>query len=322
MAILLNNHGYDNATWKQEFAQQLPEIPLYVYPDLLKKTDRDRINYAVVWDHPKGDLQGYKNLQAIFSLGAGMEHLLEDTSLPDIPLVPLLDPIVAEDMANYALYWVMNAHRHYDDYHQQQAQQIWKPLEIKSGKEFNVTVLGLGRIGQKLVDNIHHAGFAVTAWDFKKKVFTSNIQTYAGISKLYQSIKNADVVINCLPFNAKTNGLINADFLSQMTKQSTFINISRGAVVDEADLLDALNHDAIKSAVLDVVCKEPLPQQNPLWHHPKVTITPHISGATYARNAASVIVKNIIRMENGKMPEGVFDRHRSQNVEKKQRKSK
>jgi len=61
---------------------------------------------------------------------------------------------------------------------------------------------------------------------------------------------------------------------------------------------------------LDVFCQEPLPQNHPLWNHPKVTITPHISGSTYARSAASVIVNNIKRMENGKMPEGIYDRNR------------
>lgn len=309
MAILLNNHGYDNHHWHQEFIKQLPEVPVYVYPD----THPENINYAVVWDHPKGDLQHYKNLRAIFSLGAGMEHLLGDKSLPDIPLVPLLDPIVAEDMANYALYWVMNEHRGYDTYRQQQTQKIWQPLEKKQGNQYNVTVLGLGRIGQKIVETINGAGYNVSAWDFKQKTLSeplNHVSTYAGISELYESIKNADSVICCLAASDKTLGLINADFLSQMRSDATLINVSRGVVVNEADLLDALNYGGIKGAVLDVVCEEPLAQDHSLWHHPKVTITPHISGSTYARSAAGVIVNNIKRMEKGEMPIGIYDRNR------------
>jgi len=314
MAILLNNHGYDNSQWQLEFSKQLPEMPLFVYPDTQQHLNRDQINYAVVWDHPKGDLQHYKNLKAIFSLGAGMEHLLFDEDLPDLPLVPLLDPIVAEDMANYALYWVMNIHRGYDTYRQQQTNQIWQALDNKPSSECRISVLGLGRIGQKIVDTIDHVGYRVSAWDFKEKTLASHlkhsVKTYSGISELYASIQNADIVINCLASNEKTHGIINADFLSQMSKHSTLINVSRGAIINEPDLLDALNHDGINRAVLDVFCQEPSPQNHPLWNHPKVTITPHISGSTYARSAASVIVNNIKRMENGKMPEGIYDRNR------------
>lgn len=311
MAILLNNNGYENTDWYLQLSQQLPEIPIQIYP---KITEPESIQYAAVWDHPIGDLQRYKNLRAIFSLGAGMEHLLDDESLPEVPLIPLLDPVVAEDMANYALYWVMNCHRQYDEYRHLQSNKIWQAIPIKPSSEFKVTVIGLGRIGKKLVETILGSGYQVKGWDFKLKTltqkFTENVYIHAGISELYSSIRDADVVINCLPINAKTKGLINADFLSQMPAESTLINISRGAVIDEQDLLNALNHNAIKAAVLDVFSAEPLPAEHELWQHPKVTITPHISGATYARSGASVIVNNIKRMENGEMPEGVFDRNR------------
>lgn len=311
MAILLNNNGYGNVDWQQQFSLQLPDMPVHVYPSISNKND---IRYAVVWDHPKGDLKGYQNLKAIFSLGAGMEHLLNDGNLPDVPLVPLLDPVVAVDMANYALFWVMNSHRQYSVYREQQTNQIWKSIEVKPASDFKVTVLGLGRIAQKLLQTITHAGYSASAWDFKQKELTQNylksIKKYGGVSELYTSINNADVVINCLPFNQRTKSLINTDFLAQMMPQATFINISRGAVVNEQDLFDALNNETIKSAVLDVTQVEPLSPENPLWNHPKITITPHISGATYARSGASVIVNNIKRIENGEMPEGVFDLNR------------
>ena len=103
--------------------------------------------------------------------------------------------------------------------------------------------------------------------------------------------------------------MINADFpISNDKPESTLINVSRGAVIDEADLLDALNHNQLKAAVLDVFCHEPLALRQSIMATPKSDVTPHISGATYARSAASVIVNNINRMENGEMPEGIFDR--------------
>jgi len=311
MAILLNNNGYGNDHWQQQIRRQLPSMPMHVYPEV---PDLESVHYALVWDHPKGDLLNYPNLRAVFSLGAGMEHLLTDENLPEVPLVPLLDPIVAEDMSNYGLYWVMHFHRRYAEYKAQQSQQIWQSLNIKLNSEFKVTILGLGRIAQQLAETVQGAGYQVDAWDFKAKTFLSgrmqNINIHAGISELYKSIQDRDVVINCLPINDKTEGLINADFLSQLSAHTSLVNISRGAVTNEADLLDSLNHGAINHAVLDVVNHEPLNQTHPFWDHSRVTITPHISGSTYARSGAKVIVKNIELMENGEMPEGIYDRRR------------
>ncbi len=311
MAILLNNNGYGNEHWQKHLQQQLPSMSLQLYP---KISDVESVHYALVWNHPKRDLLNYPNLRAVFSLGAGMEHLLLDDNLPNVPLVPLLDPVVAEDMANYGLYWVTHFHRRFADYKQQQNQEIWQRLEIKLISEFKVTILGLGRIAQKLAETIQYAGYQVEAWDFKTKDFPpepmNKIKTHAGIGQLYNAIRDRDVVINCLPMNDKTKGLINADFLSQLSTQTSLVNISRGGVVDESDLLDSLNHDAIKHAVLDVVNLEPLTANHPFWNHPKVTITPHISGSTYASSGAKVIVKNILLMENGEMPEGIYDMQR------------
>lgn len=306
MAILLNNSGSSNSQWQAALAELLPDMPVYTYPDV---PDPDLIQYALVWNHPQGDLQQYKNLRCILSLAAGMEHLMNDPDLPDVPMVSLGDPAMSRDMANYALYWVMDIHRDYDYYRDQQSQQSWKRIDTQMTSDFNVLVLGLGRIATLVTKTIQQAGYSVKAWDFKEKL-TDGIDTYSGIDALGDLLPRANVVVSCLALNSRSKHLIDESFLNKMNDHSAIINISRGAIVDEIALLKALNGDRLSHAVMDVFDVEPLPQDNALWVHPKVRVTPHMAGPTYARSAARVIVDNIKRIENGQDPQPIFDRSR------------
>lgn len=307
MAILLNNNSASgNVEWQKALASQLPGMPVYTYPNI---PNPEAVQYALVWNHPKGDLKRYPNLRSILSLGAGMEHLLSDPELPEVPLVSLGDPAMAREMSNYALYWVMNAHRHYPQYRSQQNNQYWQPLDVTPAERFNVVVLGLGRIACEVARTVQQAGFNVKAWDFKPKT-AEGIDTYSGMEALPALLKPVDVVICCLALNSRSEQLINAAFLKLMPRKSHLVNISRGAVVDEAALLQALDKVQISSAALDVFSAEPLPKESRLWRHPKVAITPHIAGPTQPETAVRVIAANILRMEQGELPEPVFDRSR------------
>lgn len=307
MAILLNNNcDAGNREWERLLPQYLPNLAIHCYPNI---PDPAEIHYALVWNHPVGDLQRYPNLRCVLSLAAGMEHLLCDPDLPEIPLVSLGDPAMSVEMANYALYWVINAHRYFGQYRIQQEYEQWQRLETVPAKEFNVLVLGLGRIAVKVANSVQAAGFTVDAWDFKHKP-TNNMTTHHGYENLPELLKNANVVISCLALNSRSKYLINEQFLSYMAPQSHLVNISRGDVIDESALLDALNTQRISSAVLDVCSVEPLPKDHPLWQHPKVSITPHMAGPTPVESAVRIIADNIKCIEQGIDPDPIFDRSR------------
>jgi glyoxylate/hydroxypyruvate reductase A len=306
MAILLNNSGSDNSKWEVALAELLADMPVYTYPNI---PHPEEIKYAVVWNHPQGDLKTYKNLRCVLSLAAGMEHLMNDPNLPDVPMVSLGDPAMSRDMANYALYWVMDSHRNYNQYREQQEKQHWERLETPMTSEFSVLVLGLGRIATQVAKTIQQAGFDTKSWDFKAKE-AEGLDTYSGEAALSYLLPKADVVISCLALNNNSQQLIDSKFLSQMKPNSSIINISRGGIINEEALLTALNMDHLSRAVLDVFAVEPLPEGHELWTHPKVRVTPHMSGPTNARSAAKVIVGNIQRLEYGQQPEPIFDRSR------------
>ena len=307
MAILLNNNSdAGNAEWLVALAKHLPDMPVYSYPDI---PDPDEIKYALVWNHPAGDLAKYPNLRCILSLAAGMEHLLSDSDLPDVPLVSLGDPTMSQEMANYALYWTINAQRHFDQYRTQQVNKYWQRIDVTPPEAFNVLVLGLGRIAVKVAHNIQGAGFNVEAWDFKEK-HADKIQSHHGIEALPDLLKSVNVVIICLALNSRSKHLIDEKFLRMMSPHSHLINISRGDIVDEKALMNALDKLKISSAALDVMSVEPLPKDHRLWRHPRVNITPHMAGPTTANSAARIISENIRRIENGLDPEPIFDRSR------------
>lgn len=306
MTILLNNQGGDNASWARELASLLPDLPIAVYPEI---TDVEAIRYAVVWGHPFGDLKRYPQLRGIFSLGAGMEHLLNDPELPDVPLVSLGDPAMGQDMANYALYWVIDYHRHLQHYREEQTKQHWQRLETLPAKTFNVLVLGLGRIGRQVTRLIQQAGYNVSGWDFSEKA-VDGLRTLSGHDALAELLPTTDVVVSCLALNERSYQLIDIGFLAQLPRGSHIVNISRGDIVDEQALLTALDNGQLNGAALDVFSVEPLPAEHRLWTHPKVNITPHMAGPTHISSGAEVIAGNIRRMERGEAPEPVFDRSR------------
>lgn len=298
MAILLNNHGYDNAPWAKALGEYLPLLPIYEFPDI---PDPEDIQYAVVWEHPHGDLINYPNLKAVMILGAGTDHVDQDTQLPDVPLVRLLDPDVGNDMAQYACYWTMHFHRQYERYRQQTSSKHWQRHEVTRSVDFTVSVLGLGLIGSFVAQRLAANGYRTLGWNRSQKNL-DQVVCHSGDAGLVQVLGSSDVLINCLPLTDQTRHLLDQSALSQLPKGASLINVSRGAIIDDVALIALLESGHIAAAALDAFVVEPLPAQSPYWRLDNVFVTPHTAGATYPKSAARVVADNILRMENGEMP--------------------
>ncbi|WP_261841967.1 2-hydroxyacid dehydrogenase [Aliamphritea ceti] len=299
MAILLNNHGYDNASWQVALAELLPEQQIYLFAEMTPAR-RQQIEYALVWDHPPGDLAEYPNLKGIHLLGAGTEAVDADSTIPDVPVMRLVDPQVLEDMARYALYWVLHFHRRFGDYAEQQERAHWERHNLCASEEFSVLVLGLGMVGKTVAKRLSENGYNVLGWD-RNLTELSGVECYSR-NELSPALFQADIVINCLPLTTATRYMIDAELLAQLPKGAVLVNISRGELLVEADVVEALETGHLSQVVLDAFSIEPLPADSPLWRHPDIHITPHMSGATYAHSAAKLVVDNIQRIEQGERP--------------------
>ena len=304
MAILLYNGEYGTDDWLEALQTQLPDESFYLYPDIPDKT---LIEYAAVWDIPAGELASYPNLKAILILGAGGDFLLKDARLPKVPIVRLVDETVVQDMTQYCLYWVTHYYRHFDSYARQQRGHQWQRKEYPPMNDYRVGVLGLGAIGSQVARSLTDAGYTVSAW-VRTARETDGLTLFCGADEFSAFMSNLDILINVLPLTPDTDAFLNVERLSHLPRGAKVINISRGAVLDEQALKTLLDTEHLGGAALDVFANEPLSSQSWMWQHPKVNVTPHSSGQTFARSAAKSLVKNIHRLKRGEAPFPLFDR--------------
>jgi len=307
MAILLNNDGRRHPDWKRALRVHLPEREVIEYPII---PDVKAIDYAIVWNHPKGDLRRYPNLKAVLSTGSGTEHFDRDTNLPNVPIVRLIDMAMADDMALYTLYWILHFQRQFETYRQQQSLQKWKRHPSPITSDYNICLLGLGAIGAIIAQKIANNGFKISGWSRSQKNL-NGVTCLSGEEALPEALGMADIIVNCLPINTSTTGFLDYVKLSQMKAGAAIINISRGQIIEDDALLSFLDSGHISAAALDVFDQEPLPPGSPFWSHPKVHVTPHMSGATNPDTAAKIISQSILTLERGEAPNYLYQKQLS-----------
>lgn len=290
MAIAIVVPGRDVSILKKNIEEKLQgEVPVWIYPDI---PDPGAVRMAVVWKHPPGSLQEFPNLAVVHSLGAGVEHLLDDVLLPaQAKICRIVDPELAKGMCQYAAMAILNIHKQWWLLQEQQARQVWEE-PVPEVIPLTIGVLGLGELGLPVAKTLSGLGFEVLGYSRKPK-------TIAGIPVFSEEdmdlpafAKNVNALVCVLPLTPQTAGVLNLEVFRSMPKGSYLVNIARGAHVVDADLLQALEEGIIERAVLDVFHTEPLPVEHPFWYHPKVTLTPHIASVTNQENAAAIIVQN------------------------------
>jgi len=302
MATLLNNDGQRHPDWIRALKVHLPDTVIYEYPEV---PSPEAISYALVWNHPKGDLCRYPNLKAVLSLGAGTEHFDMDPHLPEAPIIRLVDRAMAEDMALYALYWSLHFQRQMGLYQIQHTQKTWQRHTPPITADYKICVLGLGAIGAIVAKRLSDTGFSVAGWARTTKSI-DGVESFTENSALHDALSVSDILVNCLPLTPQTRRFLNHDRLAFMKPASRLINIGRGPTIDMAALLDHLDSGHIKTAVLDVFEHEPLPKNSILWNHADIIITPHISGATNPFTAARVLAETIHSLERGEIPPHIY----------------
>jgi len=305
LLISVSEFWEDEKVWRQWVQSELPEIDVRVYPDV---GNENEIEYAVVWKHPHGILKRYPNLKAILSLGAGVDHILSDPDLPkDLPIVRLVDVKLTHEMCFHALHWVLHFHSDHYLYMKQQLDRKWHQQGSIQPEDRTVGIMGLGNIGRGIGESLIAQGFKVLGWGANQKSSLGDIKYFFGKEQLSDFLVKTNILINVLPFSKDTKNMLRKEQLQILPRGSFIINMGRGGIINEADLLSLLDENHITAAALDVFEQEPLPTQNPLWNHPSVYITPHIAGQSNPKSSAKTIAENIRRIEDGKMPFPIYN---------------
>ena len=308
MSIVLASTDFweDMEVWSNGLQKAMPEMDIKVYPD---DGDVNEVEFAVVWKHPRGILKKYPNLKAILSLGAGVDHIISDPDLPEgLPIIRLVDKKLTHEMCLHALHWVLHFHSDQYLYRSQQLKRQWIQQSSIQTEDRTIGIMGLGNIGRSIGELLVTQSFNVIGWGANQKSSLTDIKYYYGQDQLSDFLGRTNILINVLPLTSDTTNIITKKELRLLPKNSFIINIGRGGIINEDDLLTLLSDGYIKAAALDVFTQEPLPENNSLWDHPSVYITPHIAGQSNPNSAGQTISENIYRIQKGELPYPIYSR--------------
>ena len=295
MSLLLVTKHRDMTPFKLAIGQIDPNIDVEIWPAV---KNPHRVQFAVAWRHPKNVFSEYPNLKAISSLGAGVDHLMQDETIPDdVKITRVVTPSLSDQMSDYILTAVLNLFRYTRTYFEQQKKAEWNVHPFLNKDQVSVGVMGLGELGRAAAERLKNNGFSVKGWSRTKKAL-DGVEAFSK-NELSGFLNSTNILVNLLPLTKKTEGILDLGLFKQLHQPAFLINAARGEHLVEEDLIYALDKNLLQHAVLDVFSEEPLPGSHPFWGRKRITITPHVASITDPTEAAELLVENYKRSLSG-----------------------
>jgi glyoxylate/hydroxypyruvate reductase A len=298
--------------WRQRFAARLKSMPVALWPQ--DTPAPESVRYVAVWKPPPGLLGTYPNLQVIFNLGAGVDALVADATLPDVPLVRVAVSDLTKRMTEYVVLHVLMHHRQQRRLDAAQKKGEWDTPDQRAASALRVGIMGLGELGRDSAEVLVRLGFQVAGWSRSKRE-VPGVDCYAGMDQLPAFLARTDILVVLVPLTPETKGILNASLFRKLARDGVLggpvvINAGRGGLQVEDDIVAALNDGTLGAVTLDVFNTEPLPPEHPLWSHPKATITPHNAADSDPEAVSDYVVAQIEAYERGAPLQNVVDRAR------------
>lgn len=290
--------------WIDLIVADLPDLEVRVWPEIGDPAD---IEYVLIGRMDLAELPPLPNLKLFLAMYAGVEKFIADRHLPDVPMVRTGPPGGDASMTEYVVLHVLRHHRQMPDYLAQQARKEWKPLPLKRPHEQRIGFFGYGDLAMPMVDILLRMGFDVAAW-VRRPREDAPIPLFVGDDGFAPFLARTDIGVCLLPLTPQTEGILNASTFAAMPRGATIINVGRGEHLVDVDLVAALDSGQLSGATLDVTAPEPLPQDSPLWSHPRVTVLPHVARRVRAETTVPQVVENIRRMRAGEPLQQQVDR--------------
>jgi glyoxylate/hydroxypyruvate reductase A len=292
--------------WTTPLAEMAPDLIVKVHGQ--DDYDPKTIDYALSFRPPPGLLATFPNLRVVFSLGAGIESFLADPAYPRaVPLTRFVDHGLSRDMAHYCVMHVLIHYRRHRYFEALQREHRWRQsVAPERPEDTRIGILGLGEIGTMIAERLRDLDFAIAGWSRSAKN-VRGVKSFAGADQLQPFLARSDILICVLPLTPDTRHILNKDTFAMLPKNAFVINIARGGHLKEDDLLAAIDSGHLSGAALDVFETEPLPENSPIWDHPKITMTPHVAAISDPRAMAKVAVDGIAAFESGRPLENVVD---------------
>ncbi len=312
MSILLAVSGWDASPWRARLERLLPS---HAVAALDEPFDRASVRYALSWRHPPGALADLPNLQVIFSLGAGVDHLFADSALPEKPIVRVVDPDLRDRMSEWVVMHALIHLRRLRRYERQQRERLWADDDDQpKAADVQVGLLGLGVLGMDAALKLKGLGYRVAGWSVTPKT-APGIQSFCGPDGLKRLLSQTDILAVLLPLTPETRGILNAALFAGLRQGGPLggpilINGGRGGLQVEVDILAALDSGVLKGASLDVFEQEPLPPDSRLWNHPDVYVSPHNAAISAPNAIVAAIARQIEDFERGALLRNLVERKR------------
>ena len=311
MSLLLCITDWEVEPWLERLHRLAPGRDIRAWPQVGNPAD---ITFAAVWKQPPGVLATLPNLKAIISLGAGVDHVFADPTLPDVPIARVVDADLTARMSEWVVLHALMHLRQQRLYDALQRRSEWNDIRPAPGAaELRVGVMGLGVLGQDAARKLQVMGFRVAGWSRSPK-HIEGLETYAG-ADLDAFLARTDLLVALMPLTPQTRSILDLGLFRKLAQDGVFgapilMNAGRGGLQVEADILAALDQGVLKAATLDVFETEPLPATSPLWRHPAVTVTPHNSAISDEDAVGRFVLRQIERFEQGLPFETPVDRVR------------
>lgn len=241
----------------------------------------------------------YSQVKWVHSLGAGVDKFLYGKSWDENVLLTRTVCSFGQRIAEYCLSYILKDLQFHDQFSEAKSRKSWNPNTPKLLSNQKVMIYGTGEIGQTTAKIFSVLGVEVYGVSFsgKDKEYFKNVMT---VEAHFSRLNEMNYIINTLPLTEQTANIFNENIFERLSNVG-LINVGRGATLDEIALLDALNDQHVRFAVLDVFSQEPLPKENPLWEHPNVHITPHISAVTTPDEGVACFIDTLKKIDGNKL---------------------
>jgi glyoxylate/hydroxypyruvate reductase A len=309
---LLVHGGTENWSperWKGRFDDVCRDRRVVLLPDAA--LDPADVHYAAVWKPAQGELAAFPNLRVIFNLGAGVDALMADSSLPRVPLVRVAVDDLTHRMTEYVVLHVLMHHRQELYLRASQREKQWQPKFQWPASAISVGIMGLGTLGANAADALPHLGFRVSGWSRSPKQI-DGVKCFHGTAQLDAFLQQTDILVCLLPLTPDTRHILNHGLFAKLNRNSpigapVLINAGRGGLQNEVDIMGCLDDGTLGAVSLDVFANEPLPADSPFWTHPKAVLTPHNAADTDPDAISKYVADQIERFEAGGRLENVVN---------------